>query len=111
MESFLSSLGNTAMNTKPDYYVHRWDDIELPLFFKHIRKNYDAEGLCWDPHSDEPQIWVEDRLGKRRKLNVLIEEMCHAFFYDEPEYKVRKFSAELGKIIYNRFLKQGAIEQ
>ena len=100
-----------ATISEPDFYVHRWDDIEMPLFFKHIRKNYDAEGLCWDPHCEEPQIWVEDRLGKRRKLNVLIEEMCHAFFFDEPEYKVRKFSAELGKIIYNRFVKDGAIEQ
>lgn len=96
---------------KPDYIVQRYDNIELPLFFKHIRKSYYAEGLCWDPHSDDPKIWVENRLGKRRKLNVLIEEVCHAFFFDEPEYKVRKFSAELGKIIYNRFVKQGAIEQ
>ncbi len=99
------------MKTQPDFIVQRYDNIEMPLFFKHIRKTYDAEGLCWDPHSDDPLIWVENRLGKRRKLNVLIEEMCHAFFFDEPEYKVRKFSAELGKIIYNRFVKQGAVEQ
>ena len=31
-------------------------------------------------------------------------------FYDQPEYKVRKFSAELGKIIYNRFVKQNSVE-
>ena len=99
------------MNTEPDFIVQRYDNIEMPLFFKHIRKTYDAEGLCWDPQSDDPLISVEDRLGKRRKLNVLIEEMCHAFFFDEPEYKVRKFSAELGKIIYNRLVKQGAVEQ
>ena len=96
---------------EPDYIVTRYDKIEMPLFFGHISEDYKAAGLCEDPYSDEPEIWVEDRLGKRRKLNVLIEEMCNAFFFDEPEYKVRKFSAELGKIIYNRFLKQGAIEQ
>ena len=100
-----------ATTSEPDYIVHRYDDIEMPLFFGHISKTYKASGFCEDPHSERPEIWVEDRLGKRRKLNVLIEEMCHAFFFDEPEYKVRKFSAELGKIIYNRFLKQGAIEQ
>ena len=100
-----------ATTSEPDYIVHRYDDIEMPRFFGHISKTYKASGFCEDPHSEQPEIWVEDRLGKRRKLNVLIEEMCHAFFFDEPEYKVRKFSAELGKIIYNRFLKQGAIEQ
>jgi len=39
-------------------------------------------------------------------LNVVIEEVTHAFFYDLPEYKVRKFSAQLGRVIYSLFLKK-----
>jgi hypothetical protein len=37
---------------------------------------------------------------------VLIEEAFHAHLYDLPEKKPRKFAANLGKLIYNRFLKQ-----
>jgi len=37
--------------------------------------------------------------------------MTHAFFFDEPEYKVRKFSAELGRIIYNRYIRANAEEK
>jgi hypothetical protein len=35
----------------------------------------------------------------------LIEEVFHAHLYDLPEEKARKFAANLGKLIYNRFLK------
>ena len=32
-------------------------------------------------------------------MSVLIEELTHAFFWDIPEYKVRKFSALAAKLI------------
>tara|TARA_R100001244_G_scaffold117744_1_gene87602 strand:- start:103 stop:438 length:336 start_codon:yes stop_codon:yes gene_type:complete len=95
---------------KVDHVITRFDHIQIPLSFRSIRRNLEMEGFCIDPQHPQAEIVVDKRLGKRRKLNVLIEEVTHAFFYDQPEYKVRKFSSELGKVIYNRFVKQNSIE-
>jgi hypothetical protein len=94
------------MKSLPDYTITRYDKISVPVYYENIAKRHDASGLCYDPLTDRRKILIENRLGKRRQLNVTIEEICHAFFWDEPEYKVRKFSAQLGKVIYNRYLKQ-----
>ena len=95
---------------KVDHVITRFDHIQIPLSFRSIRRNLEMEGFCIDPQHPQAEIVVDKRLGKRRTLNVLIEEVAHAFFYDQPEYKVRKFSSELGKVIYNRFVKQNSIE-
>ena len=95
----------------PDFIITRYDDIQIPLYFLNIRKSFQAEGLCYHPLEEGASILVDKRLGKKRKLNVIIEEMTHAFFFGEPEYKVRKFSSELGRIIYNRYIKVNAEEK
>ena len=95
---------------KPEHYVTRWDGIRAPIYFESIDEKEKLDGVCYDPETKYRQIVVDKRLGKRRKLNVIIEEITHAFFFDEPEYKVRKFSAELGRILYKRFIKQNAVE-
>ncbi len=79
---------------------------EIPIKYKNISEKEAADGLCYDPHGKNARIIIDKRLGKKRKLNVLIEEITHAFFYELPEYKVRKFSAELGRVLYNQFLKK-----
>lgn len=67
--------------------------------------NRPTSGLCDNPNIKNPQIHVDPTLLNRRQLNVLIEEVFHAHLYDLPEKKARKFAANLGKLIYNRFLK------
>ena len=67
---------------------------------------YKAAGLCYNPYKKNPSIIVDSKLKTRRQLNVLIEEVFHAHLYDFPEWKARKFSANLGKLIYNKFLKK-----
>lgn len=84
--------------------VHTYFNKEIPISYRDLKNKCD--GICYDPQSKNPRIYIDSNLGKRRELNVLIEEITHAFFYDLPEYKVRKFSAELGKIIYRQFLKK-----
>lgn len=79
---------------------------KIPIYFKKIPNYQKADGWCYDPESDDPRIVIEKNLKTRRKLNVLIEEVTHAFYWDSPEYKVRKFAAELGKIIYKLFVKK-----
>lgn len=66
---------------------------------------YKAAGLCDNPNGKKPSIIVDPTLKTRRQLNVLIEEVFHAHLYDLPEKKARKFAANLGKLIYNRFFK------
>lgn len=78
----------------------------IPIRLISINKRLNASGLCYDPHSTKALILIDKRLKNRRKLNVLIEEVTHAFFWDLPEYKVRKFSAQLGKLIYKLFIKK-----
>ena len=67
---------------------------------------YNAAGLCENPNNKHPSIFVDPTLKTRRQLNVLIEEVFHAHLYDLPEKKARKFAANLGKLIYSRFLKK-----
>lgn len=75
----------------------------IPIFFKILK---DADGVCYDPYGKNPRIIVDKRLLTKRRLNVIIEEITHGFFWDLPEYKVRKFSAQLGKVIYHLFIKK-----
>ena len=67
---------------------------------------FKASGLCDSPDTDYPQILVDPTLLTRRQLNVLIEEVFHAHLFDLPERKARKFAANLGKLVYNRFIKK-----
>jgi len=91
-----------------DHVITLVNGQKIPVYFEPLQTE---DGLCYNPEKAGAKILVDSRLKKRRKLNVIIEEVFHAFFYDEPEYKARKFSAELGKMIYNRFMKEGAIDK
>ncbi len=101
----------SSLKKNPDFLITRYDDIQIPLYFLNIRKDINAAGLCYHPLEEGASILVDKKLGKKRKLNVIIEEMTHAFFFDEPEYKVRKFSSELGRVIYNRYIRANAEER
>lgn len=81
-------------------------DIEYTIYFGKPRiKGKNVDGLCDNPKLQKPQIILDCDLKNRRKLNVLIEEVFHAHFFDMTEKNARKFSANLGKIIYSMFLK------
>jgi hypothetical protein len=83
-----------------------FDDIEYTVNYNKPLSKYKASGLCDNPEKNNPQIHIDPQLLTRRQLNVLIEEVFHAHLYDLPEWKARKFAANLGKLIYNRFLKK-----
>jgi hypothetical protein len=86
--------------------IKNFDNKEVEIIYAKIPNKHRAEGLCDDPCSDFPKILVDKDLLPRRQLNVLIEEVFHAYFFDLPEWKARKFAANLGKAIYGRFLKK-----
>jgi len=88
---------------KAGLYLETHNAQKIPVYFRKLTK---ASGYCFDPDGPDPRIIISTNLLKRRKLNVLIEEIAHAFWYDATEHKVRKFSAQLGKLIYQLFLKK-----
>ena len=70
------------------------------LFYKPNKKVYDgAVGICDDPKEKNPKILINPYLSDQSELNTAIHEFAHAFFWDIPEYKVRKFSALAAKLI------------
>lgn len=79
---------------------------EYEIFYAKPHSRYRADGLCDNPNVKNPSIIVNPKLQTRRQLNVLIEEVFHAHLYDLSEKKARKFAANLGKVIYNRFFKK-----
>ena len=82
-----------------------FEGVEYTVNYNKPHARLKASGLCDSPENKNPQIHVDPTLLTRRQLNVLIEEVFHAHLYDLPEKKARKFAANLGKLIYNRFLK------
>ena len=86
-----------------------FDNVEYTLRYlkpsPHSFK-FKVDGVCDSPKSLKPTILIDPELKQRRQLNVLIEEVFHAYFWDLPEKKARKFAANLGKLIYNKHLKK-----
>lgn len=82
-----------------------FENKEYEVKYTSIPAKNKAEGLCYAP-AKHSKIRVDKNLKSRRKLNVLIEEVFHAHFYDLPEWKARKFASNLGKLVYNEFLKK-----
>lgn len=85
--------------------IKNFENKEYEIIYAKIAAKHKASGLCYSPEQKNPYILVDKDLKKRRKLNVLIEEVFHSYFFDLPEWKARKFAANLGKCIYNEFLK------
>jgi hypothetical protein len=83
-----------------------FDGKEYEVLYLKPHYKHNADGLCDNPDIHKhPSILINPKLNKRRQLNVLIEEVFHAHLYELPERKARKFAANLGKLIYNKFLK------
>ena len=83
-----------------------FEGVEYTVNYNKPHSRLRASVLCDNPNIKNPQIHVDPTLLTRRQLNVLIEEVFHAHLYDLPEKKARKFAANLGKLIYSRFLKK-----
>lgn len=83
-----------------------FEETEYEVIYAKPHYKYKADGLCDNPETKCPTIIVNPSLNKRRQLNVLIEEVFHAHLYDLPEWKARKFAANLGKLVYNKFIKK-----
>tara|TARA_B100000287_G_scaffold435121_1_gene501936 strand:- start:2027 stop:2320 length:294 start_codon:yes stop_codon:yes gene_type:complete len=88
---------------KPDYLFTNGNDREFQFYFRKPHKNHNADGLCLNPDVyEDPKIYVDPHLPPKRKLQVVIEEVTHAFFWDKTEKDVRKFSQVLADILVKK---------
>jgi len=83
---------NTMKGQKP-FRFKNGKNIEYEAF---IRKPYNikecADGICEDPSEKDPRIYVKPNMSDQRTMNTMVHEMCHAFFFDQPEYKVYRYA-------------------
>jgi hypothetical protein len=85
---------------RKSYKFKTADNAKFELKFRAPHRKHNADGLCDDPKSKKPKIYIDPKLLPRRKLAVLIEEIFHAFFFEKTEREARKFAATLTKFIY-----------
>lgn len=88
--------------------IKNYENREVPIFYIKPDPKHKVLGWCCNPEYPSPYIIVDPELLPQKKLNVLIEEIFHAYFFDLPEWKARKFAANLGKVIYSDFIKKDA---
>ncbi len=73
--------------------------IEYQIVWKAPAKKWQANGLCDPPDSKSPEIWVDPDLDEKLFLEVLTEEMVHAHWFEKSEKEVRKFAANLRRVL------------
>ena len=73
--------------------------IEYQIVWKAPARRWKANGLCDSPDSKEPEVWVDPNLNEKLFLDVLIEEMIHAEWFEKPEKEVRKLAANLRRVL------------
>lgn len=88
--------------------IVNFEGVRMPICYIKPDKKGKYLGLCYNPKGNMPIILVHPDLLPRKKLNVLIEEVFHAYFFDLPEWKAQKFAKNLGRVIYSDFIKKGA---
>lgn len=66
---------------------------------KHTGHAKDASGLCEDPKSDKPRIWINPTLDEKDMLRVLIDEIFHAHFFDIENEAVDEFSTAMADFL------------
>lgn len=75
------------------------EGVEYKIIWVAPAKREKADGLCDNPETNKPKIWIDPELKHRRKLKVLIEEILHAHFWEKSEKSVRKCATNLRNII------------
>lgn len=88
----------------PKRVIKNFEDIVMPVCYIKPDKKGKYLGLCYNPEGHMPIILIDPKLLPRKKLNVLIEEVFHAYFFELAEWKAKRFAANLGRLIYSDFI-------
>ena len=81
-------------NTKKAHY-----DVYIRKPDKRIYGD-DCNGLCFDPQEKDPHILINPKQSDRAMLNTCIHEICHAFFWDKPEYIINRYANTVSNLIF-----------
>ena len=76
------------------------DKVKYTIIKRRPHKIYDADGLCDPPDYKNPKIHIAQDLPPRREMEVVLEEIMHAFFWDISEKEVRKFCSTATRILH-----------
>ena len=84
----------------PEFKFKNVERVEYKIIWKAPYKKYSADGLCDDPKSLKPKIWINPALEEKRLLEVITEEILHSFMFEKNEKTVRKFASVLKRLLY-----------
>mgnify|MGYP003627824770 CR=1 FL=1 len=100
-----SGINNITMRDRKEFFSEKYMKRQIPFTLKNAKnKQYEAyvrkapkeykhcDGICEDPAEEDPRIYIKPDMTDRREMNTMIHEVCHAFFFDEPEYKVYRYA-------------------
>jgi len=62
----------------------------------------ELDGSCESPDCKNPEININKKLGDRREMAVIIEEIVHSFFFDKLEKEVRPLASVITKVLYKK---------
>lgn len=84
----------------PDFTFKNAEGIKYQTVWKSPAKSFKASGLCDSPNNIDPEIWIDPTLEEKRLLEVMIEEIIHAHFFEKTEKQVRKLTNNIRRILY-----------
>ncbi len=88
------------MNKLSKFTFKNGQDIRYKIIWKQPAKSQRADGLCDNPDQPKPKILVDPDLNDKRFMEVICEEVFHAFAYEKNEKTARRFAATLKKLFY-----------
>lgn len=89
----------------PKLFFKNANGIKYEIIWKCPAKSLKASGLCDPPGEPKPKIWIDPNLDEKRLMEVIIEEVTHAFWFEKTEREVRKLAAVLKKLLYKNGFK------
>ena len=96
---------------KPVFIFENAEGVKYKIYYGKPKFSYKKNGkintirvmgVCDSPELKNPKIIIDDGLKEKAELATLIEECCHAFFWDKKEKEVRPFSKSLTKLLYKQ---------
>jgi Zn-dependent peptidase ImmA (M78 family) len=61
-----------------------------------------VDGVCLNPETEQPKIYINPYLTNQSELNTVIHEFAHAFFWNKTESEVTRFANAASRYLYNK---------
>ena len=87
------------MNKLSKFTFKNGQDIRYKIIWRQPAKSQKADGLCDNPDQPKPKILVDPNLNDKRFMEVICEEVFHAFAYEKNEKNGKKVCRYFKKIV------------